>query len=95
MRMGEHPCRSPAAVVSLRPVTLRPCLSVSLPSDYTLMSGSNKVNLYKTNGYVFGLPVTVVKVNPKPDEPEPNAGLAMPVLRLLLNLKKLTALVLG
>ena len=29
----EHPCRGPATIVSLRPVTLRPCLSTSLPSD--------------------------------------------------------------
>jgi hypothetical protein len=33
----EHPYRGPATIVSLRPVTLRPCLSTSLPSgaDYS------------------------------------------------------------
>ena len=33
----DHPYRGPAAIVSLRPVTLRPYLSISLPSDCTLI----------------------------------------------------------
>jgi len=37
MHTEEHPYRSPAAIVSLRPVTLRPYLSISLPSDFTLL----------------------------------------------------------
>lgn len=33
MHTDENPCRSPATIASLRPVTLRPCLSTSLPSS--------------------------------------------------------------
>ena len=31
-RHGRNPCRGPAAIASLRPETLRPCLSACLPS---------------------------------------------------------------
>lgn len=40
----EYPHRNPAAIVSLRPVILRPYLSVCLPMRYRLFSGSNIVN---------------------------------------------------
>jgi hypothetical protein len=40
----EHPYRNPAAIVSLRPVILRPYLSVCLPTRSRLLSGSNVVN---------------------------------------------------
>jgi hypothetical protein len=33
MHTDEHPYRSPATIASLRPVTLRPYLSISLPSE--------------------------------------------------------------
>src|SRR3989338_8693047 len=44
MHTDEHPYRSPAAVVSLRPVILRPYLSVSLPSpdEVTSLSGRSR-----------------------------------------------------
>jgi len=44
MHTDEHPYRSPAAVVSLRPVILRPYLSVSLPSsdEATDLSGRSR-----------------------------------------------------
>jgi hypothetical protein len=32
MHTDDHPYRSPATIASLRPVTLRPYLSISLPS---------------------------------------------------------------
>lgn len=46
MHTDEHPCRSPAAIVSLRPVTLRPYLSTSLPSECRLLGRTATVNLY-------------------------------------------------
>ena len=50
MHTDEHPCRSPAAVVSLRPVTLRPYLSASLPSGCRLLDYPDTFNRYATSG---------------------------------------------
>ena len=44
MHTDEYPCRSPATVVSLRPVTLRPYFSASLPSACRLFGNSDWVN---------------------------------------------------
>jgi len=48
MHTKELLCRSPAAIVSLRPVTLRPYLSVSLPSGCRIFQSSDTV---KTSWY--------------------------------------------
>ena len=43
----DSPCCSPAAIVSLRPVTLRPCFSTSLPSGIRILKKRQRV---KTRG---------------------------------------------
>jgi hypothetical protein len=47
MHTEELPYRSPAAIVSLRPVTLRPCFSASLPSGCRVLENRKRV---KTSG---------------------------------------------
>ena len=44
MDTDDHPYRSPATIAPLRPVTLRPYLSISLPSERKLMKGSDRIN---------------------------------------------------
>ena len=41
MHTDEHPYRSPATIASLRPVTLRPYLSISLPSELIVADDLN------------------------------------------------------
>ena len=53
MHTDEHLCRSPATIVTLRPVTLRPYLSLSLPSGCRILIGSNRVKAYGTDGLIF------------------------------------------
>jgi hypothetical protein len=53
MHTGERLSRSPAAIVSLRPVTLRPCFSASLPSKCRLLNGADRVNDSGINGMIF------------------------------------------
>jgi hypothetical protein len=43
MNTDEYPYRNPAAIVSLRPVILRPYLSVGLPTRCRLSNGSGRV----------------------------------------------------
>ena len=43
MNTDEYPYRNPAAIVSLRPVILRPYLSVCLPTRCRLSNGSVRV----------------------------------------------------
>ena len=50
MHTDEHPYRGPATVVSLRPVTLRPYLSISLPSECRLFGMMTNVNQNRTVG---------------------------------------------
>jgi len=40
MHTDDHPYRSPATIAPLRPVTLRPYLSVSLPITIRLLSSA-------------------------------------------------------
>ena len=53
MDADEHLCRSPATIVTLRPVTLRPYLSLSLPSGCRILIGLNRVKAYGTDGLLF------------------------------------------
>ena len=49
----EHPYRGPAAIVSLRPVTLRPYLSISLPSEYKILNDSETINSIRDERSAF------------------------------------------
>lgn len=53
MNTDEYPYYNPAAIVSLRPVILRPYLSVCLPMMCRLLSGSGIVNPCKMKGQIF------------------------------------------
>ena len=52
MHTDESPQGSPATIVSVRPVTLRPYFSISLPSDCTVFDHADQVKPYGTNGLV-------------------------------------------
>lgn len=65
MLTDEYLYRSPATMSPLRLVTLYPYLSVSLPSDFTILSGVNEVNAYGMNG-------RIVRMSGKTDENENN-----------------------
>ena len=64
MHTDEYPCRSPATLVSLRPVTLRPCFSASLPSACRLLGNSDWVN-YPRDEWL-GFRISGKQVNWKP-----------------------------
>jgi hypothetical protein len=44
MHTDDHPYCSPATIISLRPVTLRPYLSISLPSEYKILNDNETIN---------------------------------------------------
>ena len=44
MHTDDHPYRSPATMTPLRPVTLRPYLSISLPSEYKILNDNERIN---------------------------------------------------
>ena len=52
MHTDEYPYRSPAAMVSVRPVTLCPYLSVSLPSNGSISKGTDRVKAYEMSGQI-------------------------------------------
>ena len=52
--MKELSCRSPATIVPLRPVTLRPYLSVSLPSWMHIALVATRLSIaYRMNGWDY------------------------------------------
>jgi hypothetical protein len=54
MHTDEYPYRSPATIATLRPVTLRPYLSISLPSARIVVDDPIRVKVKPTNGLIFG-----------------------------------------